>query len=713
MSSHAVTPDRTAALAYRPLALPRFGVDAALTAGVAAILAAVAFAAEGGLLLGRTTKVELVLLAGSGLTVAAATLATPRRGPLCGLTAAGAFLALALFTVASIAWAAQPADAWVEANRTLTYVAVFAAALALVRALPDRWPSVLGGVALAGVVVCGYALATKVFPGALNPDELYARLRSPYGYWNSVGLTAAMAVPPLLWLGARRQGPPALNALAFPGLGIVLVALMLAYSRGALLALLIGCAFWFAAVPLRLRGATVLAGGGLGAALVTLWTFSQDALTEDRIPLGLRVGAGHRLGLLLLALVLGLTALGLIAGFAAAARPLSARERRRAGIAALCAVALVPAGIAVALTQTERGLFGTVGHAVSELVDPNAKVPTNDPSRLTSAGSVRARYWKESLQIFGDHPWVGVGAGGYATVRTRYRDDTLDVRHSHGYVVQTLADLGLVGLALSLLALGAWGLAAVRATGLRRADRGRPFTPERIGLLTMVAVVVVFGVHSFVDWTWFVPGDALVALLCAGWIAGRGPLQRNAAAARPPALALRPREWLGDRWRAAAAAGALAIALVVAWAAWQPLRSLNASNDGLAALERNDLAAARADAEKARRRDPLALDPLTVLAIVETRQGHKEAALRTLEREVQVQPANNETWLRLADFQLNRLNDPKAALRSLRAALYLDPRDALTISAYLQVARRLTGKTPKVVPPPTTQPPATQPPGSG
>src|SRR5206468_1644666 len=170
-----------------------------------------------------------------------ATLATPRRGPLCGLTAAGAFLALALFTVASIAWAAQPADAWVEANRTLTYVAVFAAALALVRALPDRWTCVLGGVALAGVIVCGYALVTKVFPGALNPDELYARLRSPYGYWNSVGLTAAMAVPPLIWLGARRQGPPALNALAFPGLGIVLVALMLAYSRGALLALLIGC----------------------------------------------------------------------------------------------------------------------------------------------------------------------------------------------------------------------------------------------------------------------------------------------------------------------------------------------------------------------------------------------------------------------------------------------------------------------------------------
>ena len=27
----------------------------------------------------------------------------------------------------------------------------------------------------------GYALLTKVFPGALNPDEIYARLRVPFG----------------------------------------------------------------------------------------------------------------------------------------------------------------------------------------------------------------------------------------------------------------------------------------------------------------------------------------------------------------------------------------------------------------------------------------------------------------------------------------------------------------------------------------------------
>jgi tetratricopeptide (TPR) repeat protein len=310
---------------------------------------------------------------------------------------------------------------------------------------------------------------------------------------------------------------------------------------------------------------------------------------------------------------------------------------------------------------------------------------------------VRARYWNESLKMFQDHPLVGVGAGGYATARPRYRNDLLDVRHAHGYVFQTLADLGIAGMALSLLALVAWAVSAARATGLRRADRGRPYTPERIGLLTMVTVVVIFGVHSFVDWTWFVPGNAIVALVCAAWVAGRGPLRRNAAAELRPPLRLS-----FDRPRVAIGAAAVLVALLTAWAAWQPLRSLNETNDVLSELEAGHLDAARAQAITAHNRDPLALDPLTVLAIVETRRGDKPAALRAIEQEVQLQPANTESWLRLADFQLNQLKKPKEALHSLGAALYLDPRNPTTITAYLQVRRRVTGR--KAAVPPIAQP---------
>src|SRR3954464_13692201 len=200
-----------------------------------------------------------------------------------------------------------------------------------------------------------------------------------------MGLTAAMGVAPLLFLGARRQGSPLLTALAFPAVGLLVVTLMLSYSRGALLALVVGCAFWFAFVPLRLRGAAVLAGAGAGATFVVLWAFSQDALTKDRLPLDVRVDAGHQLGLLLVALVLGLTALGLAWGFAAAVRPLDRGERRKAGLALLCALALIPGAVAVDLAQRDRGLFGSIGHGIHQLVDPAATVPSNDPGRLTSA----------------------------------------------------------------------------------------------------------------------------------------------------------------------------------------------------------------------------------------------------------------------------------------------------------------------------------------
>ena len=51
----------------------------------------------------------------------------------------------------------------------------------------------------------------------------------------------------------------------------------------------------------------------------------------------------------------------------------------------------------------------------------------------------------------------------------------------------------------------------------------------------MIAVVVAFGAHSLIDWTWFVPGTIVPALLLAGWVAARGP--DAAAAGRAPARA--------------------------------------------------------------------------------------------------------------------------------------------------------------------------------
>ncbi len=173
-----------------------------------------------------------------------------------------------------------------------------------------------------------WALLTKVFPGALAEDETYARLRAPFDYWNSVGLNAAIGVVALLWLGARRSGRPAVNALAWPGIALLEVALMLSYSRGALLALVLGLAFWFAVVPLRLRGAIVLLGASAGAAAVVGWAFAMTGLSTDELPLEVRADAGHELGALLLLMLALLLAVGLAAGFIAAERPASPEAKR-------------------------------------------------------------------------------------------------------------------------------------------------------------------------------------------------------------------------------------------------------------------------------------------------------------------------------------------------------------------------------------------------
>src|SRR5205085_4545589 len=128
------------------------------------------------------------------------------------------------------------------------------------------------------------AVLTKVFPGILAPHEPYARLRPPFDYWNGVGVAAAIGIPPLLWLGARRSGHAAANVLAWPALGVCIVGLLLSYSRGALLVLAIGLALWFLVVPLRLRAVLALLGVLAVTLPVVAWAFAQDGLTLDQPP---------------------------------------------------------------------------------------------------------------------------------------------------------------------------------------------------------------------------------------------------------------------------------------------------------------------------------------------------------------------------------------------------------------------------------------------
>ena len=154
--------------------------------------------------------------------------------------------------------------------------------------------------------------------------------------------------------------------------------------------------------------------------------------------------------------------------------------------------------------------------------------------------------------MFDAHPALGAGADGYETARLRYRTAPLEsntrtasscrrsptsASSASRWRSRCCCWMAAAGRAthpfnrrwtswrawLALRAEPAPALAEARVASVDDPELAH-YTPERIGLLSMLCLVVVFGVHSLVDWTWYVPGDACVALLCAGWLAGRGPL---------------------------------------------------------------------------------------------------------------------------------------------------------------------------------------------
>jgi hypothetical protein len=743
---------------------------------VAGVLCFVAFVAGGGLNLSDMTMVEIVLSIGSALIVAAVAVFGPARERAYGGWAVALLLVFAALTALSVVWSVQPDDSFKDAGRMLAYCGVFAAAVALARAVPAHWPALLGGVVLAASVVCVYALLTKVFPASFDAGDVYARLRAPYSYWNAIGLTAAMGAIGCMWLGARRSGHALLSALAYPAMGLMLLTLMLAYSRGALVALVLGLGLWFCIVPQRLRGAAILISGAVGAGGVIAWDFSRHALNSDNVALAQRTSAGHQLGVLIVAMLVLLSMIGLAFGFWTGRNAPSIVGRRRVGTMLLSLLAVVVLACAGALAASHRGFTGTISHTLHSLTDPHAPVPSNGPGRLTAVGSVRARYWNEALKVYQAHPALGAGAEGYATARLRYRTETLDVRHAHGYIVQTLADLGLVGLGLTLALLLVWMAAAGRATHpfnrrwsswgtlrawLDRADssgapgwrrltsadgRAAPYTPERVGMLSLLCLVVVFGIHSIADWTWYVPGNACVALLCAGWLAGRGPLGAAALQSAPagspraiePGAGKASSAALGLPGAAAAgipstsgatraglpgleqlrarlsvrALGAVRITVAVAavvggllaaWVQWQPQRSATASQQALTELASNPRGAL-SKAQTAVSRDPLSAQALFTLSAVQQATGMPEQARATLQRAVRLQPSNPQTWLTLGQYDLAK--NPRAAEHELAAAIYLNPEsispeaiaqgnpEAITIQNDYVQALRAAGKPP-------------------
>jgi O-antigen ligase len=189
---------------------------------------------------------------------------------------------------------------------------------------------------------------------------------------------------------------------------------------------------------------------------------------------------------------------------------LSRGTPRRGARTALLALAVVPAAALLLSESRGAALALAVGLvALAALArGPAAAYPAAVAAGLAIAlaaafafGSERERYWRVTLAQAESAPLHGTGAGTFERAWLRDRPAPLLARDAHGLYVETLGELGIVGLAL-LLGLLAVPVAAATAG---RADPA---------VAAAGAAYAAFLVHAGVDWQWELPAVTLAGLAC-------------------------------------------------------------------------------------------------------------------------------------------------------------------------------------------------------
>lgn len=370
----------------------------------------------------------------------------------------------------------------------------FGAALWLPRRRPLPVPArFLGGAALLVGVAC---LDT------LHPDRSVQAVLRLAAY----GLVAALAARVARDLPAGETA--LLRALAGSG------ALVAAAAVGALLAggesgIYAAMATGPFAYPNALAGFLLL---GLGGAL--------GLVRGGGTGRGARLGAAAAGLLMLLGLGLTRSRGALLAAAVAAALWVCLDRPRWAAPPRRWAWGLLLAGLGLAAAALPRWIG-----LLRPLLGPEP-LEGLDPSLAWRLYILR---W--TWRMIRDHPWTGVGPGGYPVALTHYQGlPYIGGENPHNLYLEVAAEYGLPLLLLLLVGLG--GLAA----RLWRARAALPVeAPERLRLQAVGAGLAAFLLHSAVDLDWSFPAVAVAAALCLGLLvarAGGGRPRRRPRATR-------------------------------------------------------------------------------------------------------------------------------------------------------------------------------------
>jgi hypothetical protein len=474
----------------------------------------------------------------------------------------GAFAAFVGWTAFEAARPGAATRGVPEVERDVLYLAVAWAAVQLFRT--DTAAAALAGVASAICALVLDGLCHVLLPTHITADAFEGRLLFlPLGYANACGVLAAIAV--VIVLGAAARSRVAALALVPLALGLALSG-----SRGAMLALLVGLAALAVLHPQRreLAGtALVLLPVPAALAVLALRSHVGDANVSSAV-------VAH-----------DCIVVSAAAGIALVVQGAAALRLRRVvvpiGPAAVAAVALAAAAVA---------------GATFRLGD-------------------RAAYWHVAWLDVRAHPLLGSGPGTYAREWLAHRPTPTGVLNAHNLYLETLAELGPVGLALLVATLGMPLVVAVR----RRTPVGA----------VAAAAYATFLVHAALDWDWQMPAVTVAGLLC-GVCAFRGA---SSTRALRPTLAL---------------ASVLALAVAAA----------GIGNAELAA------GAPRSAAEL----QPWSAEPQRVLAELALARGDRPQARRLLARALRRDPRDARSW-----YDLVLAGTPAQRAAAVQRLAELDP----------------------------------------
>jgi hypothetical protein len=577
-----------------------------------------------------------------------------RRLPPLAWAALGLLAAFVVWTAISLSWTESVERTWSDLARVSGFLGVFALALFVRDSRGAR--QMVGAVGAAITLVAIVGLLSRLhpswFPDATETQRFLSseseRLAYPLNYWNAVAGLVAIGLPLMLQVASSAR-TLLLRPLAAAALPAMVLTVFFTLSRGGTAAAVVGLLVFIAFTSDRLPKLITLLLGGAGGAILIAAAEQRDALREGLLNSTAKDQGNELLVLtIVVCAAVFLVQAAITVGASRWERPgWTVPSPRQALVATLAGLlVLVVAGLA-------WGAPGRASDRWTEFKEPD-QGPGEGSGRLSSAaGQGRYQLWSSAVREEQSRPLAGTGSGTFEYWWNRDGDTDNIVRDTHSLYLQTLGELGIVGLAL----LAAF-LAAILVGGgwvtLAAGSRGRP------QLAAALAGCAAFCVSATFDWMWQIPVLPVATLLLAAVLVSAGGRAKKGPSGFP--------------WPPRVAVGLASLAAIAAIAV--PLASASLIRQSQEDARMGDLQGALDKAKSAENVEPAAATPRLQQALLLERSGDLGAAAAAARAATDRESTNWRTWLVLSRIEAER-GRAAASLAAYRRARSLNPRSVL------------------------------------